>query len=122
MMSAIASMAWGPGLRDLPRPLGDDVITIFGTRTGVYGVVNLCLALLAVLLLTLFFKHLRIGLLMRAAAENPLLASQRGVNIFLIFVGVWSSAERRVGKECVSTLRYRGTPEHEKTTTATANH
>src|SRR3546814_5487334 len=70
MMSAIASMAWGPGLRDLPRPLGDDVITIFGTRTGVYGVVNLCLALLAVLLLTLFFKHLRIGLLMRRSEEH----------------------------------------------------
>jgi len=89
MLSAVASMAWGPELRTLPRPLGDRTISILGTPAGVYSVVNLVVALLAVGLLTLFFKRVRVGLLMRAAAENPLLASQRGVNIFLVFAGVW---------------------------------
>src|SRR3546814_16388589 len=28
------------------------------------------------------------------------------------YVGVWRSEERRVGKECVSTCRYRGWPSH----------
>src|SRR3546814_16632595 len=49
-------------------------------------------------------------------ATRPLLLVPVGIVYFLLYYGVFRfrSEERRVGKECVSTCRSRGSPYHEK--------
>jgi len=42
--------------------------------------------------LGLFFKYSRVGIQLRAASENPLFASQRGINIYLLFAFSWGIA------------------------------
>lgn len=40
----------------------------------------------------LFYKFIKVGVQMRAASEIPLLAAQRGINIYLLFAFSWSTA------------------------------
>ena len=42
--------------------------------------------------LFLFYRYTRVGYQMRAAAENPTLASQRRINIYFLFALAWSLA------------------------------
>ncbi|HEY4332995.1 MAG TPA: branched-chain amino acid ABC transporter permease [Ilumatobacteraceae bacterium] len=89
MLSAAASVIWGSDLRTLPQPVKLTSVNVLGTRVSSYGLITLGIAAVVVVALIAFQKFTRPGLWMRAAAENPLLASQRGLNVFAIFAGVW---------------------------------
>lgn len=92
LLRGLATLAWGPrmrslnvalGIRNLPHLLpGGITISTFELATIVVAIVFLGGLLL-------FFKYVRQGIQMRAVAENALLASQRGINIFLVFVLAW---------------------------------
>jgi branched-chain amino acid transport system permease protein len=89
MMTALASIFWGPDLRTLPRPLPSTHTRILGAGVNWYNGLTLVVAVTAVTSLLLFFRYAPMGLRMRAAAESPLLASQRGINVFLVYAVVW---------------------------------
>src|SRR3546814_14615190 len=50
----------------------------------------------------------------RRPPVNLIFAVLELIGLVIIFFGPHRSEERRVGKACVSTCRFRGSPEHEK--------
>jgi branched-chain amino acid transport system permease protein len=91
MYSGAIGVIWGPVDRFITTPitgvqrLGEFPISNYST--AVFGACAvMCVGLLA------FFRYSRIGLQMRATAENGLLASQRGISLNWIFALTWSLA------------------------------
>ena len=71
------------GYKNVPWPLpGGAVLTTI-------DLLSILMAVTVLLALWGFFARSRLGIQMRAAAENPLLAAQRGVNIHLVFSLSW---------------------------------
>lgn len=87
VMTSAMTIIWGAQSRVLEPPIenktyrlpGDAVITTFGLATVVT-------ALVVYALVMAFLRLSKRGIQMRATAENPLLASQRGINVDVIFV------------------------------------
>lgn len=90
MMTAVADMAWGPNLRNLRRPIHPHPIRLWGAGTNTYQLATVALTILVVGGLLIFFRYTALGLKMRAAQENPLLASQRQINVFGVFGLAWA--------------------------------
>ncbi|HLB29191.1 MAG TPA: branched-chain amino acid ABC transporter permease, partial [Dehalococcoidia bacterium] len=74
------------GVKNVARELPGGIILSTFDLAQIASAVALYLALFV------FFRFSRLGIQMRAAAENPLLAAQRGINIHLLFALSWSIA------------------------------
>ena len=95
MLQGLIVLIWSPrvqypaallGIVDRPiRLVPGGVIS----SVGGLGVVTCAVALLA---LTVFFRRSRLGVQMLAAAENPLLVAQRGVNVHRLIGLAWGLA------------------------------
>ncbi|MPY91868.1 MAG: hypothetical protein GEV08_02050 [Acidimicrobiia bacterium] len=87
IMTSAMTIIWGAQSRVLTPPMdnntyqlpGDAVITTF-------GIITIAVALMVYGALMSFLRLSKRGIQMRATAENPLLASQRGINVDVIFV------------------------------------
>ncbi len=87
------SIIWGPDLHVLPQPIPDKVYLLpFGARLSTYGAATVIVAVVTATALVLFFRFSKLGIRMRAAAELPVLASQSGVNITVLFFIAWALA------------------------------
>lgn len=87
------SIIWGPDLHVLPQPVPDKVYQLpFGARLSTYGAATVAVAVVVASSLILFFRFSKLGIRMRAAAELPVLASQSGVNITVLFFIAWALA------------------------------
>jgi branched-chain amino acid transport system permease protein len=87
------SIIWGPDLHVLPQPVPDTVYPLaFGARLSTYGAATVVVAIVIATALILFFRFSKLGIRMRAAAELPVLASQSGVNITVLFFIAWALA------------------------------
>jgi branched-chain amino acid transport system permease protein len=87
------SIIWGQDLRPLPLPVVNQNYTLpLGAHLSTYGVGTVIAAVSLSTALILFFQFSRLGIRMRAAAELPVLASQSGVNITILFFIAWALA------------------------------
>lgn len=87
------SIIWGPDLHVLPQPVPDTVYVLpLGARLSTYGAATVVVSVVTATALILFFRFSRLGIRMRAAAELPVLASQSGVNITVLFFVAWALA------------------------------
>ena len=91
IIEAVVGIAWQSEPRQLQVPWTSVPFHVVGTniRMSSYtaGTVGLCVVVFAILIV--FFRVSRVGRQMRAAAENPRLASWAGVNVTRIFVLAW---------------------------------
>ncbi len=80
--------------RSVGIPLGRQPLMIFesGGRLTWIDVVTVCTCIIFFAGLAIFFQKSRLGRQFRGAAENPLLAAQRQVNINLILAVAWGLA------------------------------
>lgn len=85
------SIIWGPDLHVLPRPVPNQVYELpAGARLSTYGAATVAVATVLATIVILFFRFTKVGIRMRAASELPVLASQSGVNITILFIIAWA--------------------------------
>jgi len=88
---------WGPlvlGIetRSLPLPIGDEPITIGPASLPPIQVLGAVVALLFFLVFNWFFKKSRMGVAMRAVADNQQVAQAMGINVERYFAIAWAMA------------------------------
>ncbi len=94
LLRGIATILWTPNPRFLEKVMG---ITNRAYYIGdiVFSTFDLALigaAAFFLIALFVFFRFTRIGVQMRATAEQPLLASFRGINVDMVFALSWAIA------------------------------
>ena len=92
VIRAIVGLIWGPSSHFPQRYWVDQFIDIGTYRLGVFDLVCLLIVGGAYALVMAFLRFTPMGLEMRASAENPTLASQRGVNLNKVLVLSWALA------------------------------
>ena len=95
LLRGLATLLWGAEFRFLTTVFNVENHTItlpFDTVIGIFDVAIIAAAAIYLLFLYLLFFRLRLGVRMRAVAESPVLASQRGVNIYRLFALSWCIA------------------------------
>ena len=93
ILRGLAALIWTPQNRYLSVAFGlpnDPQAILPGVVLSTYDLATIGVAFAYVGGILVFLKFSRLGIQMRAAAENPLLASQRGINVFAIFALTWS--------------------------------
>jgi branched-chain amino acid transport system permease protein len=88
---------WGPlvlGIetRSLPLPIGDEPITIGPATLPPIQVVGAVVAVLFFIAFSWFFKKSRMGVAMRAVADNQQVAQAMGINVERYFAIAWAMA------------------------------
>jgi branched-chain amino acid transport system permease protein len=88
---------WGPlvlGIetRNLPLPIGDEPINIGPASLPPIQVLGAVVALLFFLVFNWFFKKSRMGVAMRAVADNQQVAQAMGINVERYFALAWAMA------------------------------
>ncbi|MBI4288781.1 MAG: branched-chain amino acid ABC transporter permease [Chloroflexi bacterium] len=95
LLRGIATLVWGGDLRYLTAAFNvkNSPHTMpWGAKLATFDLAIIAAAAFYLLFLFLFFQRSKLGFRMRAAAEAPLLASQRGINIYFLFALSWSLA------------------------------
>jgi branched-chain amino acid transport system permease protein len=93
VIGGVISVIWGSDSRSLPRPVPNQAYALpLDAHVSTYGLATLAGAVILSTALILFFRFSRLGIRMRAAAELPVLASQSGVNITILFFIAWALA------------------------------
>ena len=93
LLGGIGYAIWGSGNFPYPTdiiPIGS--VTILGTPISYKYVFSFLVALLCLLLFTLFFQFTRSGIAMRATADDQLAAQSLGISASLIFRNAWAIA------------------------------
>jgi branched-chain amino acid transport system permease protein len=88
---------WGPlvlGIetRSLPLPIGDEPISIGPATLPPIQVVGAAVAILFFIAFNWFFKKSRMGVAMRAVADNQQVAQAMGINVERYFAIAWAMA------------------------------
>ena len=88
---------WGPlvlGIetRNLPLPIGDEPINIGPASLPPIQVLGAVVALLFFVVFNWFFKKSRMGVAMRAVADNQQVAQAMGINVVRYFALAWAMA------------------------------
>ncbi|WP_214105243.1 branched-chain amino acid ABC transporter permease [Acrocarpospora catenulata] len=92
-LKGVSSLTWGTEARVMREPVPSQVITFGdGVSTTFYGLCGLGAAVLVFAAAHTFFRFSSVGIRMRAAAENPVLASQGGVAVDWVYVLGWAMA------------------------------
>jgi branched-chain amino acid transport system permease protein len=92
VLGAIILMVWGSGTRFLDVPIHGTLHLFFGVTVTVLDTTIFGVAVVLLLTFSLVLRFSRFGSAMRAAAENPLLAAYRGINVGAISAATWSLA------------------------------
>jgi branched-chain amino acid transport system permease protein len=91
VIAGTISIIWGPDLHVLPQPIPNKVYVLpLGARLSTYGAATVVVATIVGAGLIAFFRYSKLGIQMRAASELPVLASQSGVNITVLFFIAWA--------------------------------
>lgn len=90
LMRALTGLFWGTTNLYFMAPLMTTFIDVGGYYTlSAYDLASIIICLLTYGAIMAFLHFSPIGLQMRASAENPTLASQRGVNLNMVFALSW---------------------------------
>lgn len=86
VIQGLIPMIWGPNNLPLPAPFPNTRLDLpFGIALTVNDLIVPAVAVVVYLGLIIFLRKTRVGGQMRAANESTLLASQSGMNVFLLF-------------------------------------
>ncbi|WP_157749325.1 branched-chain amino acid ABC transporter permease [Jatrophihabitans sp. GAS493] len=93
VLLTVALIVWGPGTRTMPELLSRQTLVSFGNlKFSSIDVFSIATALVVVFVLDLSLRHTRIGIKMRAVADEPLLASLMKVNVNRMSAIAWGIA------------------------------
>jgi branched-chain amino acid transport system permease protein len=92
IITALASILWGSGQRLFPSPIPDHVIHVGGVRISTLDLIVIGVSVGCMLIFAVFFRFTRLGLQMRATAENSEAAVLSGVNSTRVFVVTFAVA------------------------------
>lgn len=94
ILVGVVPIIWGDAAVRIPAPVENRrfVELPFGSFWSTFGFATMVVGAVAIGLIILFLKKVRIGTQMEAAAERPLLASQTGININRLFSISWAIA------------------------------
>ena len=106
VLGALVQIIWGTQPHPFPEFIPDDVVTIFGARTGENRLWALGLVVLALIAFALFFQRTRYGIAMRAVADDQQAALTMGISVRRTFALAWALAGVRavVGGMLVANL------------------
>jgi branched-chain amino acid transport system permease protein len=91
MLDALFSMIWGDQIIFLPLPTTNRTFHLgHGALVNVNDLLTLGAAVVTFLAVLAFMRRTRVGVQMQAAAELPLLASQGGINVDVMFAMGWA--------------------------------
>src|SRR5581483_3796799 len=96
--SNAVTLLFGPGTQSVSLPLAKTSVQFPGNiaiTSGGFLIMGVAAVLAVGAILMIRFS--RWGIQMRAAAEDPLHASQSGINVGTVFVGAWASASAVLG-------------------------
>jgi branched-chain amino acid transport system permease protein len=92
-MTRLVRLYWGSETLTLKGPLKNSPHRLAGGAViNNYGIAAIVVCAVFVTVVVLFFRYARTGIFMRAAAEQPLLANQRGINVTLANALGWGMA------------------------------
>jgi branched-chain amino acid transport system permease protein len=84
-------MIWGSNDRVMPATISNRTYHLpLGATITTYDIIVIAAAIVLVGIASLFIDHLPFGLSMRAAAENPVLASQTGIRVGRVLAAGWA--------------------------------
>jgi branched-chain amino acid transport system permease protein len=93
LLLTVSLVIWGPATRTLPDQLSRTPLISFGNvQFSSIDVFSIAVAIVVVLGLDLALRHTRLGIKMRAVADQPLLASQLKVNVNRMSAIAWAIA------------------------------
>ncbi len=95
LLRGIATLVWGADLRYLSTAFNvknAPHLLPWGATLATFDLAIIGSAAVYLIFLFMFFQRSKLGFRMRASAEAPLLASQRGINIYFLFALSWSLA------------------------------
>jgi branched-chain amino acid transport system permease protein len=81
MLEAIAIIIWGTEGENVPNPVGETPIEIFGLYVKQYQILTIAVAAVAAILLALFLERTKTGIAMQASSMNHEEATALGVNV-----------------------------------------
>jgi branched-chain amino acid transport system permease protein len=93
LVLTVALIIWGPGTRTLPELLSRDTLFSVGNvHLSSVDVFSIASAVVVVVVLDLALRHTRLGVRMRAVADEPLLASLMKINVNRMSALAWAVA------------------------------
>lgn len=91
VVTSVTTPIWGNQDRVLPAPFKNTLYHLpLGATITTYDIVVIVAAIVLVAVASLLIDHLPLGLAMRAAAENPVLASQAGIRVGRVLALGWA--------------------------------
>jgi branched-chain amino acid transport system permease protein len=91
-IDGLIPIIWGVGPHSAPVVRGQVFELPFRTLLSSADALAVLGSAVGLLVMWMVVRYLRIGTLMRAAADSPLLASQMGVNVYFVFAVAWCLA------------------------------
>lgn len=92
VLESLATVVWGKDLRSIPvPPILDGTVTLGGSPFPIYRLFVIALSLAVACGLSLWLRHTRIGLQIRAASIDPVTTAMQGANtdrLSVIVVGL----------------------------------
>ncbi|MBL8567623.1 MAG: branched-chain amino acid ABC transporter permease [Phreatobacter sp.] len=89
ILQSLGLVVWGPAVVNVPAPLGEGVIRIFGAGVRSQELVVLVSAIVIMLVFDQIMRRSLLGKAMRAVAFSPQVASLMGINVTLVMVGAF---------------------------------
>ncbi len=90
ILTGFITLQWGPNPRLYPPILTGNAFSLMGLTVTAAQALMVGVMLSVIVLIAGFFKFTQIGLSMRAAAENPNVATLLGINLRLVSVASWA--------------------------------
>jgi branched-chain amino acid transport system permease protein len=91
VLDSLTTMIWGSNDRVMPATISNRTYHLpLGATITTYDIIVIAAAIVLVGIASLFIDHLPFGLSMRAAAENPVLASQTGIRVGRVLAAGWA--------------------------------
>jgi branched-chain amino acid transport system permease protein len=91
-INSIATWIWAQGElpKVFPSPFGNEGVDIGPATVSTHSLGILAVALTVMVLLYLLFNHTKLGLAMRASAQNPVASSLMGINVGRMLTLGWA--------------------------------
>jgi branched-chain amino acid transport system permease protein len=90
VLRGLTPIVFGSGTRGVPLPIGDEPISIGPASLPPIQVLGAAVAILFFLAFSWFFKKSRMGVAMRAVADNQQVAQAMGINVERYFALAWA--------------------------------
>lgn len=91
-LNGLVSLIWGADLKAFPDLFPSSTYSTGGVHVTAAEIGNVAVLLLVVAVLWLLFQHTRLGLALRAVAENPESSALSGLPVGLLLMAGWALA------------------------------